>query len=410
MYEKIEAKINEFLNRYPVIKRYIKRIYQIIIYSISKKEKSEGLIKKISPDDKYEYFFGYYDKSPWNASERYIICMKANDTSKKAENTEKADIVLIDIKDKKIETIAHTNSWNVQQGCMLQWLGPDFDRNIIYNDFRNGKFCSIILDIKTRNEKVLSKPVYSVSRDGKIALTLDFLKLHSLRYGYGYANNMVEDDIETCVWKINIEENEIVSLLKYSDLYNFEHRKDMEGAIHKVNHIMINPSGTRFMVLHRWFKGKRKYTRLITCDMNGKNLYNLSDDDMVSHCFWKNDEEILAFENKKGMGPGYYLMKDKSEKYVHLWPDLYTDGHPSYSPDRSMVITDTYPDRKRMSSLILLEENKKKILARVFSPFRYDNETRCDLHPRWDRKGEKICFDAVFEGRRGLYYIEVKND
>ena len=73
-----------------------------------------------------------------------------------------------------------------------------------------------------------------------------------------------------------------------------------------------------------------------------------------------------------------------------------------------MAITDTYPNRKRMSSLILLNKNNTKIIAKVFSPLKYDNDTRCDLHPRWDRLGKKVCFDATFEGHRGLYYVEVE--
>lgn len=94
---------------------------------------------------------------------------------------------------------------------------------------------------------------------------------------------------------------------------NFEKRSEMEGAEHKVNHLMISPNGKRFMVLHRWFKNGEKYTRLVTCNMDGTEMYNLSDDNFVSHCCWKNNEEILSYLNKKESGKGYYLMKDKSK-------------------------------------------------------------------------------------------------
>ena len=67
----------------------------------------------------------------------------------------------------------------------------------------------------------------------------------------------------------------------------------MTGAEHKINHLMISPDGNRFMVLHRWFQNGVKYTRLVTCGMDGSDMYNLSDDDFVSHFCWKNNEEIL---------------------------------------------------------------------------------------------------------------------
>ena len=181
----------------------------------------------------------------------------------------------------------------------------------------------------------------------------------------------------------------------------------MQGAEHKVNHIMINPSGTRFMVLHRWLQGQKKYTRLLTCDMNGTGLYNLSDEDMVSHCCWKDDEHILAFAYKSEGGNGYYLMKDRTGQYTHLWPELTVDGHPSYAPGRNLVVTDTYPDAGRVSSIKIMKGDNVRIIARVFSPFKYDEDTRCDLHPRWDRQGKAICFDGSLEGRRRLYVVKL---
>lgn len=414
---KIEQIINYQLNKLPRIKKYIKRIYQLFMYIISKKEKSYGDIERITPKDEYEYFFGYYDKSPWDSTERYILCMRARCTYKDVSPREPADIILIDTKNSNIKILASTSTWNVQQGCMLQWLGPNFDEEIIYNDCIDNVYCSIILNIKTMKKRIINCPVYSVSQRGDFALTLDFSRLYNLRPGYGYYNIKEKTkDIklpdETCIWKVNLRNGEIEDLLKYTDFASFKPRHEMEdkNSVHKVNHLMISPNGKRFMVLYRWFNGQRKYTRLITCDINGKNMYLLSDDDMVSHCYWKNDKEILAFENKKKTGPGYYLMKDQTNEFKHCWTKLSNDGHPSYSPNGKYVVTDSYPDRKRMQSIKIMENNKDyKEIVRVFSPFKYDNDTRCDLHPRWDRKSEKICFDSVFEGKRALYVVKVDN-
>ncbi len=409
----LENSVKNILSSHPTIKKVVKRLYQKFMYSISKKIKFEGNLKKVSPNDDYEYFFGYYDKSPWDATNRYMICMKAVNTSNNVAPPDKADILLIDTKnDNKAIKIAETNSWNVQQGCMAQWLGPNFNEKIIYNDFRNGKYCSIILNVFTKEEKEICMPIYAVSSSGDFALSLDFSRLHRLRPGYGYSNlkdNTAGIDIpdEPCIWYIDLINNTSKGILNYNDLFNFETRNEMKNSQHKVNHIMLNPSNNRFMVIHRWLNGNKKYSRLITCDIDGKNLFNLSDDNMVSHCYWKNDEEIIAFERKKGIGDGYFLMKDKTKDFNHIWKHIISDGHPSYSPDKSLIVTDTYANKKRICSLKIMNEDEIITIAKVFSPFKYDNDTRCDLHPRWSRDGKKICIDSVHEGKRGLYVIPI---
>ena len=417
----LEQKINYQLNKYPWVKRGVKRCYQLAMYAISPKLKSEGDIIRVSPDDGAEYFFGYYDKSPWDASGRYMICMKAKNAWSEADPTDEAEILLIDTRaGNNVRKIATTRTWNVQQGCMAQWLGPDFSTHIIFNDVREGKYCSVVLNVVTGEERVLPVPVYTVSVDGKTVLSLDFSRLHNLRPGYGYAALLentkgVALPDAPCIWRLDVDTGDVKELFRYSDFAQFEPRAEMQGkgVVHKVNHLMLSPNGKRFMVLYRFFVGQRKFTRLITCNVDGTEMYLLSDDDMVSHCYWKNDEEIIAYERKKLGGNGYYLMKDKTQEYHRLWPQLSNDGHPSYCPtNNSLVVFDTYPNRARVQEVKIardtdIEGNEIKVLAKVFAPFKYDNDTRCDLHPRWSRDGKQICFDACFEKHRGLYIVKV---
>ena len=286
----IEQKINYQLNKYPGIKKFVKRGYQLVMYAISPKIKSEGDVKCVSPlYPNHEYFFGYYDKSPWDITGGRILCMRADNTWSEADPTCEADILMLNYGEgQKVNKIATTHTWNVQQGCMAQWLGPDYSSRVLYNDMRDGKYCSVILDVESRQERVLPLPVYTVSADGKTALTLDFSRLHNLRLGYGYAalpekTKGVALPDETCIWKIDVETGEVAELLKYTDFAKFQPRPEMqeEGSVHKVNHLMLSPNGKRFMVLYRWFNGSRKYTRLITCNIDGSEMYLLSDD----HCF-----------------------------------------------------------------------------------------------------------------------------
>lgn len=412
MLRKIETSVNTALMKFPIIKKVVKRAYQVSMYAVSPKIKSEGEIIRVTPQDDYEYFFGYYDKSPWDASDRYMLCLRVKDTTKSVAPKEPADIILIDThNNNSFEVISKTKTWNVQQGCMLQWLGPEYSERIIFNDFRGGKYCSVILNIKSGEERVIDMPVYSVSNNGKTALTLDFSRLHRLRKGYGYSNLLEKTakeklPDEPCIWNINLETNKAKPILKYTDFANFETRSGMAESEHKVNHIMLNPSGDRFMVLHRWFTGKQKFTRLVTANIDGSDLFNLSDDNMTSHCYWKSDEELLAFARKKETGNGYYIMKDKTKEYTQIWSELTSDGHPSYSPNKKSILTDTYPDRKRIARIFIVNEKGTKNIAKVYAPFEYDNLFRCDLHPRWNRSGDKVSFDSVFSGKRQLYVID----
>lgn len=413
----IEQAGKRIFERFPIIKRIAKRIYQLASVATSKEKfKLEGEVIKASPDDEYEYFYGYYDKSPWDVSDRYMICLKVKQASKSVAPKEPGVVGIIDTQvDNKFREIGITHSWNVQQGCMAQWMGPDYQSKIIYNDFRDGKYCSVIYDFKNKKEeKVLPMATYDVARDGSFILSLDFSRLHRLRPGYGYSNlpDTTKGELcpdKGCIWKVDVGTGEVVELFKYTDFSAFEPDESMNGAEHKVNHLMISPNCKRLMILHRWFKNGRKHTRLVTVNVDKTDMYNLSDDVFVSHCYWKNDDEILSFLRKKESGDHYYLMKDKTQEYKMLWPELNTDGHCSYSFDGKYVITDTYPNRKRIASVYLCteEDNRSRKIARVSAPFKYDNDCRCDLHPRWNHAGDKICIDSVHDGKRGLYVILV---
>lgn len=413
----IEEKGKEIFARFPKTRRLLKRIYQRTMFLISHdKTKCEGNVERVSPNNEYEYFYGYYDKSPWDIDNRYMISIKVKNAHKTADSTEIADVVVFDtFENNKEIKIGKTHCWNTQQACMAQWLGPDFNSKIIYNDFRDGRYISVLYDFTKKEEiRTYDMPIYDVAKNGQFALTLDFSRLHRLRKGYGYANipettRNEKSPNKTCIWKIDLKSGEISTVLKYTDLLNFETREEMKNAEHKVNHLMINPSGNRFMLLHRWFENKKKYTRLVTANIEGKELYNLSDDDFVSHCCWKNDNEILSFLRKKDTGNHYYLLKDKTKEYKMMWPRLNTDGHCTYSPNGEYIVTDSYPNRKRMACVYICSEQQQQPLriAKFFSPFKYDNDVRCDLHPRWSRDGSQICVDSVHENKKELYKIKL---
>ena len=60
----IEAWGKRAFEQFPFIKHSAKRMYHLVSYALSKdKFKSEGNVIRITPDDGFEYFYGYYDFS-----------------------------------------------------------------------------------------------------------------------------------------------------------------------------------------------------------------------------------------------------------------------------------------------------------------------------------------------------------
>jgi hypothetical protein len=417
---KIENFISNILRRFPKLRQNIKLIYQrsiYIIFRIFKVNDDYQNMSKINcvTSKEAEHFFGYYDKSPWDANNRYLLTLKVPFADRHPGQGDKANIGIIDTKNNNnFTSVGETNTWNLQQGSMLQWLGSNFKDKVIYNDLLNKKYISVIYNLQTKEKKLIDRPVYTVSQDGKFALSLNFSRLHRLRPGYGYANlpDKTKGEFhpkDDGIWYVDLENNKSQLIISLDQIVKLNWNTTMEDVEHRFNHLEINPAGNRFSFLHRWEDRNMTYSRLYTANLDGSDIYCLADNQMVSHSCWKNEKQILVWCRQSDIGNRYYLFTDKTtERRIIGDRILNVDGHPSYSPDGRYILTDTYPDRTRKRTLIIYdtETNERYDIAKVFAPFKFDGEIRCDLHPRWRRDGKQICFDSVHEGKRQLYVID----
>jgi len=93
----IETVGKRIFEQFPMIKRSCKRGYQLASVALSnEKYKFEGAVERVSPDDGYEYYYGYYDKSPWDSTDRYMIAIKVKQAYKSVAPKDPAIIGLID--------------------------------------------------------------------------------------------------------------------------------------------------------------------------------------------------------------------------------------------------------------------------------------------------------------------------
>ena len=85
---------------------------------------------------------------------------------------------------------------------------------------------------------------------------------------------------------------------------------------------------------------------------------------------------------------------------------LAEDGHCTYSPDRKWVLNDTYPDKDRLQTLMLNRvADGRRSTWQFLAPPQFKGAIRCDLHPRFDRRGKAVCFDSTHEGGLRQVYV-----
>jgi len=414
-YNRIERMFGKFLEKYPHLRPPLKNIYQFTWYFFTKfRHKKIYLYDNLKISKVLvgkENFFGYYDKSPWSFDERFYLIHILDDKEK-----DKIKIGVFDFERNELIILDQTPSFNFQQGAMLRWLNTS-SYNVIYNTVVDGYLVAKIKDLITGKEKIVPMPIQTVNSLGTEALTLNYKRLYKLRPEYGYkvnVRNFSEDmpDEKDGIWKIDINTGKSELIISLKDLKTIEHRKEMDKSQHKINHIIYSPSGNRFVFMHRWLGPYGKFSRLYTANVDGTGIYLLADDKMVSHYSWLDDEYLLSYARKEPIGDKYFLFKDRTTEFRIIGDgilDIYGDGHPSFSPDRRWIITDTYPDKARMRYLILFDTYTEKalILGKFFAPWKFNGYYRCDLHPRWSSSGTKISIDSAHEGIRGTYIIDI---
>lgn len=416
-YSAKERLIANLLSKFPKFKQFAKVAYQKANYIRYKKDykfKSNYKVTKINYHDR-ESFFGYYDKSPIGEDNRYIIFQSSPTSTKMLpDDNFPIELVLYDIVENIYTIIDKISAYNWQQGSKLMWLD---EHSFIFNNFDTQKreYISKIYDITTKKLRVIDSPIYDCFED-QYALSVNFDRLQALRPDYGYRNKKDiniewDDNTNDGIYHIDFQENQKRLLVSIESVITLHEKETMIGAKHKLNHLMISPDGSKFMFLHRWFIGERKFDSLIISDSDGINLKCLSDDDMVSHCFWYGNDKIFGYLRDKDLGDKYFMIDIETGQKEIIGEgiiDGFGDGHPHIYGNK--IVFDTYPNKSRMKELYVFDIESKKLdkVGEFFESFDFYGETRCDLHPRFSFDGKKVFFDSVHEGKRHLYMLDLE--
>lgn len=368
------------------------------------------------------HFFGYYDKCQWDATDRYMIALETEFMNRAPEPDDVAVIGLIDTQnDNEWKPVAETTAWCWQQSCMLHWLPSAADREIIYNVKKKDKFVAEIRDVFTGETREIPHAIYCLSPNGKEAIGHNFARVGVTRPGYGYVGlpDPWHDDLAPAddgLYHINLETGETELIVTLKQIAEMKPYPNVPDAKHWFNHIQFNPDGSRFIFLHRArclktdeFLG----TNAFTANPDGSGLHCMYDEGRFSHFDWQDPKHLMAWSCTEGLGEHFIIYTDQSDvKKVFAEKEIQADGHNSFSPDRKWIANDTYPakeDHKRTLMVVEIENEKRVDLGRFYAPPELKADFRCDLHPRWNRKGTKISFDSAHEGMRQVYICDVED-
>jgi len=409
--------------------------------------------RRVGTDDGRHHFFGYYDKSAWDRSGRYLMAQQVPWMDTELRPDSSARIGCFDLQDgDRFHVLGETTAWNWQMGSQLQWLDGAPGRQLIYNcrtddagAFYPG-FGSTIVDLDSGAKRVLPMPVYVVAPDSRYALSVDYRRLYVTHRTIGYSEAGGPFELPLApegdgIHAIDLATGGTRLVLSYQDLRRFHPRASMDRAIHWVSHIEINPSSSRVLFLHRWTERVEDETcflhRLLTMNPDGSDLRLLECSDhplpqlaqdfdpdavgtfdyekseyQISHPLWRDDEHIVVWSPHAGR-IRYHLYHDSIGGAVEAIGEgvLVENGHMSFSPvNRRWLLSDTYPDARtheRVLFLFDMQTGRRHALGSFYATPALGKENRCDLHPRWSRDGRQVCIDSVHESQRQMYLLDV---
>ena len=370
------------------------------------------------------HWFGYYDKSQFDPGGRYVLAMRVDFEHRSPEADDVIRVGMIDLHDDdRWVELGESRAWNWQQGCMLQWR-PGTDSEVLWNDREGDRFVCHILDVFRGERRTVPHPVYSVSPDGRFAVSADFRRIQDVRPGYGYAGlpDPHADDMapETSgIFLVDLETGESRLIISLAEISRLGTIPDAEPGIkHYFNHLLWSPDGSRFIALHRWrYPRGNRLTRMITANPDGSDIRLVIPNGYASHFIWRDPTHILS-QSRHWLGEtgwGNFLFEDQpgggDVRQIGKGV-LDPGGHLSYLPGNDWILNDTYPktDRRvQVPHLYHVPTGRRIDLGEFHLPREYTGEWRVDTHPRVSPDGQTVCIDAVHPGQgRQMYLLDIR--
>jgi len=432
---------------------------------------SKYITSKFETKDKSAEWFGYYNYDTLNHNKTLMLCNRSLSEDPTINAMDTIELGYYNLVSGDWNYIDTTDSWNWQQGAMLQWLpGKGNENKVIYNCSRNGRLIAKIKDIVTNETKEIDWAIYGLTPDGRKSITLDFERSYWCRaYHYQSVRNPRKDGriIEgDGIYEIDLQNNRRKLLIDINDIVKHSPDSNFDTMKHWVEHIMVNPSGTKFCFLHRFSpqNNVQQYrTRICIANIDGSELQIIPgwNEYMWSHFGWKDDSDFaiytykrftsFASSNQSELSPNntksnsyknslikmairlkkilptrlldafksnnffyqLYVYKNGTYEMVDCWklPFFDIDGHPSFTTDGRYMLTDSYPDNHHYRRYVVFDTITRKgmIIAKMLEN-RQEGHVECDLHPKLSKDNLNVVFDTTSSGKHSMMLFGINWD
>lgn len=412
----IEKFVYDKLKKNQKVKNVVRNIYQGLYDILPQKPNySKNVIV-----EKKGYFFGFHDVSPFSYDETHVLANRLEIPLRMPTEKDGLTVGYWDSTFEEYKEIWKTYAWNYHKGCRLQWRGCNCEE-VVFNSLNSGKIGSTIYNLATGETKFISFPIDTVSPNGRLATSFSYERLNKYMPGYGYLykdkpffDEAASDN--TGLFIIDLDKNTEKMIVSLATLADIQPNDTMKNTAHFVTHTEFSPDGKRVAFLHRWTDNDpdTRFTRLVTCKLDGTDIHISNTSGMVSHFAWNENCGIIAYCQVNGID-GHYLFSDYTiSNPKRIAKDINSDGHQSISPSGDFFITDTYPDKRRHAKLykVCLNDDNCEMIADLNSPKMFQSPSAfkhwaCDLHPRISPTGKYVSFDSVHENERAFCVMEI---
>jgi hypothetical protein len=373
---------------------------------------------QITQNNKEHFFASYYGINSWSSNQKYVTILETDVKFKIPDEKDVATLGLVELSTNKFIPLTQTRAWNLQQGCMAHWLAINPDSLVIYNDFRNDMYVSVILNVLTNKEiKIIPYPVAAVSPDGKEAISINFARMRITRADYGYAGNGQDAKAgisfpnDDGIFLIDLQTGKAKLIVSYSSVKGMVPNVPNEG-LEYINHVLFSRDGSKIFWLARATPNLN--TTSFTANKDGSNIQRCFPDGWGgSHFDWLNGNELMVTAVYNAKQYGHILFTAGQKNYERLGNGLLDyDGHGTFSPNGKWLVTDTYPGAGMNEQKIYLMDMKTKAvlpLGRYKEPEEFSKGWRCDIHCRWSPKGDMIGFNSSHTGSRQVYIMKLQH-